>query len=424
MNLLRKKLMSTIVAATTTFAGLSGNAIAEETSFMDAVKNGKASLSFRYRLEDVEIKPETGAAREATANTLLTRLNYATGEFNRFSGFIEFDQVSELLEVDYDTWGPDQLFPDAAVISDPEGTDLNQVYIQYKLDNSTVRYGRQRINFDDQRWVGGVGWRQNEQTFDSSSFSGTYGKLKLTGAYVYGVNRLFGDQSPAGDHDNSTLLLNLNYDLGETATIVGYKYVIDNKNIAAFSSDTTGVRLTGKANIFAYTAEYATQSDNADNPVDYTADFIALEGSAMFKPIKVTVGYQLLGADEEGFVTMPLSTLHKFNGWSDVFINGGRGNIIGGIEDTYFSVGGQFGPVKASVIYHEFASNDADVAGLASDELGSEIGFAISGKAGPVALLLKYADFSVDDNVRSANSRIPNAVTDTSILWLQAGVKF
>ena len=413
MNLLRKKLMATVVATTTTLTSFSSSIQAEETSLMEAIKNGKSSLSFRLRVEDVELKPENAESRDATATTLLTRLNYGTADYNGFSGFIEFDQVSELFKVDYNTWGGDIQFPNAAVVADPEGTDLNQVYLQYKVDTSTVRYGRQRIVFDDQRHVGGVAWRQNEQTYDSSSYAGVFGKLKVFGAYVYGVNRIFGDQSPAGDHDNATMLLHANYNFSEAASLTGYKYVLDNKNIARQSSDTTGVRLTGKAKAFAYTAEYATQSDNADNPVDYTADFLALEGSAMIKPIKITLGHQLLGADGDGFFVTPLATLHKFQGWADVFLNGGLGNLPGGIEDTYVSVGSKIGPAQAAVIYHTFSTDDAGVAGF--DDYGSEIDFIVKGKAGPFNLMLKYANFSSDQ---------PDRFADRTITWLMAGIKF
>ena len=35
------------------------------------------------------------------------------------------------------------------------------------LPGTTVTLGRQRIVLDDHRFVGNVGWRQNEQTFDA-----------------------------------------------------------------------------------------------------------------------------------------------------------------------------------------------------------------------------------------------------------------
>src|ERR1700712_602797 len=58
-----------------------------------------------------------------------------------------------------------QLRPGYSVIADPENLELNRLQLQYKDKHVTVTVGRQRINLDDQRWVGSVGWRQNEQTF-------------------------------------------------------------------------------------------------------------------------------------------------------------------------------------------------------------------------------------------------------------------
>ena len=54
------------------------------------------------------------------------------------------------------------------MVADPKGTELNQGYVQYKgIDNVGLKLGRQRINLDNQRFIGGVGWRQQEQTFDA-----------------------------------------------------------------------------------------------------------------------------------------------------------------------------------------------------------------------------------------------------------------
>jgi hypothetical protein len=39
--------------------------------------------------------------------------------------------------------------------------------VQYATKALDLTLGRQRINLDDQRFVGSVGWRQNEQTFDA-----------------------------------------------------------------------------------------------------------------------------------------------------------------------------------------------------------------------------------------------------------------
>jgi hypothetical protein len=57
-----------------------------------------------------------------------------------------------------------QYRPALATIADPQTLGLNRLQVQYATKALTVTLGRQRINLDDQRFVGSVGWRQNEQT--------------------------------------------------------------------------------------------------------------------------------------------------------------------------------------------------------------------------------------------------------------------
>lgn len=405
-----KNLSKKLLAATVSSAVLATPALAETESFVESISDSKTSLSFRFRIEDVS----QDTLESATATTLRTRLTHSTGAFKGFSGFVEFDQVSELASVDYGT-GPGAGVPGTVSIFDPAGTDLNQGYVQYKSESNVVKYGRQRILLDNQRFVGGVGWRQNEQTYDGLTFTNTsIENVKLFGAYITNVNRIFGSQSVAGKHSGTNYLLNGSVKLADIGTVSGYAYMLDNENAPHFSTNTYGLRLKGSNGGFGYTAEYATQSDAADNTADYSASFSALEGSYKFDPVKVTLGYQVLGADgENGYFITPLATLHAFQGWSDKFLNGGAGNIAGGIQDMYASVGSKLGPVKASIVYHSFSSDEKDAAGLEAGDLGTELGFVLKGKAGPVGLLLKYANYSADE-----------FGDDTTKVWLMASTKF
>lgn len=381
-------------------------------SFVDSIKDGKATVDFRLRVEDVS-QESPGSDLEATATTLRTRLTFETGRYLGFGGLIEFDSVSELDEVDYNAGPGRPVFPGAATILDPEGEDLNQAYISYANSSTTVKYGRQRILLDNQRFVGGVGWRQNEQTYDAFSINNTsIEKLNVFYAYIHNVNRIFGDDVAAGDQDMATHLLNAKYDLGTVGSLTGYKYLIDNESAPDFSSDTTGIRFTGKTGNFGYTAELASQSDAGDNPAGYSASYGLLEGSLALAPITLKAGYELLGSDGSAgqFIT-PLATLHAFQGWGDVFLGGGSGNIPGGIEDLYASLSGKMGPVTATIVYHQLGSDDSSV--LGTNDLGSEIGVALSGKAGPVGLLMKFADYSADE-----------FGADTTKFWVMASIVF
>ena len=214
--------------------------LAEDT-ISEAITGGEAKLNLRYRYEFVD---QDGFTEDANASTIRARLNYTTGDFSGWLAFLEFDALGEVLFDDFNSGAgtsPDRTqFP---VVADPEGTDLNQAYLQYAKENVTVRVGRQRINLDNQRFVGGVGWRQNEQTYDSISV--TFKPVEATQlfySYINKVNRIFGDDVPAGDHDNNTHLLNLSHKFSK-GKLTGYYYGLDNDDLAVFSTDTFGSTL-------------------------------------------------------------------------------------------------------------------------------------------------------------------------------------
>lgn len=385
-------------------------AIAEEaSSIAEALKGGDVTLSLRMRYEDVTVT--NANAKDGTADllSLRTRLTYVSQDFNGFGLGLEVDDVSHLQ--DYE--------PEGAVVSDPEGTEVNQYYLSYKVAKTTTKYGRQRILIDNQRFVGGVGFRQNEQTYDSFTVASTdIDKLNLFGAYVTNVNRIFGElDTTAAKRDNhgAIILLNAKYSFDPAINLTGYYYDIDNETIASFSTSTMGVRATGKAAGFTYEAEIATQSDSGDNPAEYSAGYLSANLSYAFKPVTISGGYESLGVDEDkgAFIT-PLATLHKFQGWTDVFLGGGSGNVAGGINDLFFKVAGKAGPVKLAAVYHQFDVNDSDQTGF--DSFGSEIGFVVSGKVKGVGLSLKYAEFSADEKAAGYKN--------TQKLWLTAAASF
>ncbi|HLG52692.1 MAG TPA: alginate export family protein, partial [Steroidobacteraceae bacterium] len=114
------------------------------------VSDGKAGLDLRYRYESVE---QSDRPATAEANTLRLRLNLASGAVGGFSGFAEFDHVQVVGDEHYDsTRNGLTRYP---VVADPEGTDLNQAYLQYAGPaGTTLRLGRQRIRLDGERFIG------------------------------------------------------------------------------------------------------------------------------------------------------------------------------------------------------------------------------------------------------------------------------
>ena len=168
------------------FAALAASPVAAEDA-TDFFEDGKASLDLRYRFETVEQddKPQT-----ADANTIRVRLDLASGEVAGFSGHLQADHIEALGNPQYDDTrnGQVQYYPVVA------GPDLNQAWLQYRGAKDTIlRLGRQKIAIGNERFVGPVGWRQNEQSFDAlrldtRALPGT----SITYAWVDRVMRVFG----------------------------------------------------------------------------------------------------------------------------------------------------------------------------------------------------------------------------------------
>ncbi|WP_288132255.1 hypothetical protein [Microbulbifer sp.] len=366
------------------------------SSFSDALSEGDVTLGFRGRSEFAD----TEGGSDVDLTSVRTRLTFSSASYQGLSLLLEMDDVTHVTEFE-------------GGVGDPEGTEVNQALLIYKFTDTSLKYGRQRILLDNQRFVGGVGFRQNEQTYDGFSVTNTsLEDTTLFAARVRNVNRIFGEDSPQGDHTNDTYLLNAKYAGLPLGALTGYAYLLDNKDAAAFSTDTYGARFAGNAGEFGYTVEYATQSSAANNPADYDADYLLAEGKLKLGQFTLSGGYELLGADgDKGQFITPLATLHKFQGWADKFLGGGTGNIPGGIEDVYMSLGTELGNVKLAVNYHQLNSDDSSVSGM--DRLGSEHGFLAATSLAGVNLSLKYSSFTADDYS-----------TDTDKLWLTAAANF
>ncbi len=387
------------ISTLSTAVAISGYSTGAET-VAEAFSNGKVKLNFRLRYEDVDVP-----SGDNDLLSLKTRLTYSTESYNNWGLLLEMDDTTHVTDLDSGAGIPG--------IADPEGTEINQAILSYSFSDTTAKYGRQRILLDNQRFLGGVGFRQNEQTYDALSFTNkSFGDTEIFLANITNVNRIFGENSAIGDHTNETILFNTKYTGLEAGTLSVYAYLLDNQDAQAMSSDTMGVRFTGKTGDFSYTIEYATQSDGGDSPLSYDADYTVLEGGYKVGPVNLSLGFEVLGADggNGAFIT-PFATLHAFQGWTDVFLGGGTGNVAGGIEDTYAKAAWTAAGLKFLVKYHMFSPDDSAVAGVS--DYGSEIGFQIAKSWDNYGLSLKYADYSED-----------GFSADTTKIWLTATASF
>lgn len=376
-------------------------------SISEALSGGNVALHLRARYEAVE----EASLEDAAATTLKTRLTYTSGTYGGFGLTLEMDDVTEVRQDDYSNGVASRGTP---VIADPEVTEVNQAYITYSNWSTTFKYGRQRILLDNQRFVGGVGWRQDEQTFDALSVSSQpYEMVEVFVSYVTQANRIFAE---ALDHNHETWLANAKYTSSHGAA-TAYSYLIDISNPGAvgLSSDTVGLRWNGNAGAhLSYTLEYATQSEGGTAAIEYTADYLLAEfvakGAIADTSVELKLGHEVLGSHNglKAFTT-PLATLHAFQGWTDRFL----ATPDAGVQDTYVWLGANLGKFNVGAVYHSFAADYGDT------DYGSEVGLMASTTLGPVGLTMKYADYSAD----VTGSAAPFA-SDTNKLWLMAAVAF
>jgi len=381
-------------------------------TFVDAMTGGKAHLEFRYRLETVDQDP---FADDAIASTLRSRLNYQTGTWHSLSAFVEADNVTVL--GDDDTYNSTTNgATDRPIVADPEYTEVNEAYLQLKAGTFTGLAGRQRITLDNQRFIGNVGWRQNEQTYDALTLkSSALTQTQLHYSYIANVNRITGpdEGSQPANYHGATHALNGKVELGAFGAVTGFAYLLDLENAPALSSSTYGVHWAGtykvsEATKLNWLASYASQGDYADNPNDYSTDYYLLEGGATFGKFGLKAGYEVLGGDDQpnhAFQT-PLATLHVFQGWADKFLTTPRG----GVEDLYLGGTATVGPVALQLVWHDFQAE------AFSQDYGSEWDASAAYKFGAkknYEAMLKFADYQAD-----------GFASDATKLWLQFSAGF
>ena len=354
----------------------------------------------------VETVDQDNGLSSAEGFTLRGRLGteFRTGGF---SLLVEGEGTLHLVDNYNDTIPSNGIEP-YPVIADPESLELNRAQISYMVDGDGVTIGRQRINHGSQRFVGAVAWRQNEQTFDAVRGQFGLGKFNFDATYSLSQRTIFGSESPNSSFDGDFIFLKADYD-GAAVDISAFSYLLDYDTRLAFSSDTVGIDASLKIPGTPLTVKgtYATQSEAGLNPTAYDADYFFGELGASVGGFTLALGYEELGSDGgvAAFQT-PLATLHKFNGWADLFLV----TPAAGLRDYHGSISKKLTipgvtTFTATVVYHEF---EADFGGA---NYGSEFDAALGFKSGEVSFLVKYANYDAD-----------GFGVDTEKFWFQAGL--
>ena len=363
-------------------------------------------LSFEWNLRARSEQVEDDAfARDAEAMTLRLRAGLRMRLDDGFAALVEGEGIAA--PVDHYNSGANG-HVDRPTVTDPTGAELNQAWVGWKAGRFGATAGRQRLTFDNQRWIGNSGWRQNEQTFDALALEGKLASdWSARYAWLARVHRVAGDQAL----DPLARERDLDAHLGEIAwkhgiqQVSAYAWRIEDRDVETASTATLGLRAVTDAvrdgRGWGLALEMARQRDAAGNPLAFSHRYWLVEPSGTWRGITVRVGWEHLGGDGAHALQTPLATLHAFNGWADKFLV----TPPAGLEDRYVGAGGTFHRhhLDWQVAWHDFAAD----AGDAHDgrEWDASLAFpVVDGVRG----LVKLAAYDADAYAR-----------DTTKAWLQ-----
>ncbi|MGZ5028237.1 MAG: alginate export family protein [Methylobacter sp.] len=420
---------------------VSGSAVAGVTqdiedalNFYHYGKNGAVKFDLNTRWENVDQGivnntatglPLPAARQPHTANGVTSRLRIGllSPVFHGIQGYAEYEGNLSMLD-DYNSSRNNNT--GYSTIADPEKSELNQLWISYAgIPDTVIKGGRQRIKLDDDRFIGNVGWRQMETTFDSVLV--THNNQQLFGLTVnagfIGNVQTF---TSTNEHIDAPIL-NVNYKVGDYGNLVGYGYWLDYTERENYekSSQSYGFRMSNFQKPgdtyklsdnygVVYTAEWSLQKDYGHGPTAYQTDRINVMGGLTAYNLTLQGAVEQLGGKgtNKTFDT-PLGTNHAFQGWADLFLVTPKN----GIRDVFGTLISTFdrGDIILTGVYHNFTDDTGQI------KYGDEWDFSALKKFGKhYSVLAKYAYYSAGD-YRGADTF---SNTDTQKIWVQGNITF
>jgi len=370
---------------------------------------GAVKIDTNYRYENVD--QDQGAARTANANTLRTRLGLLSPVFHGLQGYVEYEGT-HVLQADYNNGRGNK--PGYSAVADPGYNELNQMWLSYAgVPDTVIKGGRQRIKLDDDRFIGNVGWRQMETTFDAVLITNKSLKgLTVNVGYIGNVQTF----TSTTENINAPIV-NANYNLGDYGNLIGYGYWLDYTESENYqkSSQTYGLRFINSDKpkkiydhySLLYTAEWSYQQDYQHSSPYQANRFNLMSGFTAYNFSFQGAMEQLNGSGPNRTFDTPLGTNHAFQGWADLFLV----TPNDGIRDVFGTVSAKFmdnDSLVLSGIYHDFTDDTGRV------HYGKEWDFQAVKKFGKhYSLLAKYANYDAD-----------RFATDTQKIWVQGNVNF
>lgn len=400
---------------------ISGSALADVTqqvedalNFYHYGKNGAVKVDLNYRYENVD--QDRGAQKTANANTARLRAGLLSPVFHGLQGYAEYEGNLAMQEDFNSTRNNNTAY---STVADPQQSEVNQLWLSYAgIPDTVIKGGRQRIKLDDDRFIGNVGWRQMETTFDSVLL--THNNQQLFGLTV-NAGYIGNVQTFTSTTENiEAPILNVNYKVGDYGNLVGYAYLLDYTERENYekSSQTYGLRMSNFQKPgdsyklsdnygLVYTAEWGRQIDYGHGATKYEADRINLmSGFTAYNFTFQGAMEQLDGKGLNKTFDTPLGTNHAFQGWADLFLvtpNDGIRDVFGTVLTTL-----DRGNVVLTGVYHDFSDDTGQL------HYGKEWDVQALKKIGKhYSVLAKYAYYDADQ-----------FGTDTQKIWVQGNISF
>jgi len=336
----------------------------------------RALGNLRYRFEQVD---QSSPVRNARANTLRSRLGYATGEWRGLSLLLEFENNTHVGQDRFND-GSDPV-TDRAVIIDPDPTEINQAVLRITASKRTeIIAGRHRVVLDNERFFGDADFRQNQQTFDGVTLVNlALPRTELRYDHLSGAQGPLGSDSRRGSFNTDVDIFYATYRAQSGLAASAYGYFIDVDDDASLSSRTIGARVSGEHRAHKdlrviYAAEIARQSDFGNNSASFSLDYYRVEPGLRAGDASVSIGLEVLEGNGTNAVQTPFATLQRFQGFADVFTT----TPTNGIEDRFLAFSYKkpriagLDSVRVWGAYHEFE------AAQSNSRYGSEIDAAIA----------------------------------------------
>lgn len=326
----------------------------------------------------------------STLGSLRTRFGMKMDAIAGFEFLAEGEHTWVLTDTDDYRPGPGFRPANHSIIADPDNFQLNRLQLSYLIDalDTRVTVGRQKLTRADQRFIGAVGWRQNDQTFDAVVLENdSIENLSFSYAYVNQVNRIFGTNAPTSAlerWEGDSHLIDLTYSGLDSHTVRAFAYLLDFDDSPANSVNTFGLELKGSRDLAGsselnYLLTGAVQVDAQDNPVDYQEYYLRGQVGVTNDIGHFGAGVELMTSDGAGGrFRFPLGTNHKFNGYADAFLT----TPFNGLLDSYAWVGTEAIGFKHVVTAHNYRTEQN------STDLGWEIDYVASRKISDNASLL------------------------------------